>query len=403
MPRSSKAWRGAEALWITVAGWSAAAKRFFGSAWVMTSDAIVEPEAAIHYPIVGTARNTSSKKNWIPTIVKTAVKDYILWRQTKQFRNKEQERSWRTSIKFVWEQHDLFPGPGKKLASSLQVPFIIYVHAPVVWEASKWGVKRPLWGKILENLSEKKSLKGADIVACVSEEVASKLESMGIERSKILVSPMAVDPTLFEVSKSNNLRASLGLQEKFVIGWTGSFRSFHGLDLLIQAFAKMYEHHPECVLLLVGDGAERSKMEALADSLDLTKAIRFTGRVSFTEIPGYISIFDVAVVSARSAADFHYSPLKLREYLAAGIPTLAPCAGDMVTLFENEKHLLLYTVGEVDDTAECMTRLIEDRALLQKLGDEGKKYALTNCTWDYELSKLLTSIQTKLKPDLTTK
>ncbi len=389
MPRSSKAWKGAEALWITVAGWSAAAKRIFGAAWVMTSDTIVDPATAIHFPVGGSIPSKSVKGSWVPTMVKTAAKDFILWRQTRSFRNKRLAQPWDvTPIKFVWEQHDLFAGPGKKLATKLGVPFVLYVHAPVVWEAEKWGVKRPLWGKLLERISEKRSLYRADVVACVSQDVAKKLRSMGIPERKILVSPMAVDASLFGSTASEELKTSLALTGKFVIGWTGSFRSFHGLDLLVFAFAKVNALHPESVLLLVGDGAERIKTEALVQQLKLGDAVRFTGKVSFTQIPKYISMFDLAVVSARSADDFHYSPLKLREYLAAGVPTIAPRAGDMATVFQDEKHLLLYKAGDIDDTATKLLRLMEDRPLLLKLSEAGKNYAMTNCTWDCEVKKL---------------
>jgi glycosyltransferase involved in cell wall biosynthesis len=141
--------------------------------------------------------------------------------------------------------------------------------------------------------------------------------------------------------------------------------------------------------LLVGEGSERSKSEELVYKLGLQDSVKFTGRVPFTQIPEYISIFDVAVVSARSADDFHYSPLKLREYLAAGIPTVAPRAGDISVLFQDNTHLLLYTVGDIQDTASKIVALIEDPMLLQKLHEEGKKIALANCTWDYEVRKVL--------------
>ena len=391
MPRSSNAWRGAEALWITVAGWSAAAKRMFGSAWVVTSDKIVDPETAIHFP--GPAPSPISSKakgTWVPMTMKTGMKDILLWTQTRKFRRRGVGGAWNnTSIQFVWEQHDLFPGPGKRLADQLGVPFVIYVHAPVVWEAARWGVKRPVWGKLLEHFSEKRSLSQADIVACVSQEVADKLIEMGISEEKVLVSPMAVDPNLFAGLKPDMSIISPDLNGKLIIGWTGSFRSFHGLDLLLHAFAKVYSTHRECVLVLVGDGIERAKIEALAKHLKLERSVIFAGKVSFTEMPKYISLFDIAVVSARSAADFHYSPLKLREYLAVGIPTIAPRAGEMANTFRDEEHLLFCEAGDINDTALKMSRLINDKSLSSKLSQEGKKYALMHCTWDNEVKKLL--------------
>src|SRR5687767_2827497 len=87
MPRSSKAWRGAEALWVTVAGWSAAGKRLLGDAWVVTADTIASPEEILHYPLGGPLKKSAGKA-WIPLLVKTALKDFILWRESKKFRNK---------------------------------------------------------------------------------------------------------------------------------------------------------------------------------------------------------------------------------------------------------------------------------------------------------------------------
>src|SRR5690606_33606629 len=100
-------------------------------------------------------------------------------------------------VAFVWEQHDLFPGIGYLLARRFGVPFIMYVHAPQVWESAKWGVRRPGWGWLLERL-EARSIKRADVVACVSSEVRDKLVEMGVPTEKVIVSPMAVDLSLFK-------------------------------------------------------------------------------------------------------------------------------------------------------------------------------------------------------------
>jgi glycosyltransferase involved in cell wall biosynthesis len=393
MPRSSRAWAGAEALWITVTGWSAAAKRKFGKAWVVTSDRIAQPEEVLHYPLVQPGLPSSKKMaeslRWLPLFLKTVIKDILLWRNSKNWKVIDQKPWAHEKIAFVWQQHDLFSGPGRKLATKLNVPLVTYVHAPVVWEAARWGVKRYLWGWFLERFVEAIALKQSDVVACASEDVAKKLVQMGISRKRILISPMGVDAHLFDQTQAPQLRQELSLENKMVIGWTGSFRSFHGLDILVKAFQKVHEKEPATRLLLVGDGFERKMLEDLVGELKLADAVIFAGRQPFSRIPSYVSAFDIAVVSTRSAEEFHYSPLKLREYLAAGKPVLAPNAGEIPHLFQDDLHLKLYQAGDVVELANKLLDLIQDAATRSFLAVQGKKYAIETSTWDFELSKLM--------------
>lgn len=393
MPRNSSAWNGSEALWITVAGWSAAAQRKFGTAFVLTNDRIASPEEVLSYPIVNEQSSSKSKTGrlsaFLPTIVITLIKDILLWRASKNKLNYNYSiPDIEKGISLVWEQHDLFPGIGYELAKKHNVPFVIYVHAPQVWEAAKWGVKRPGWGKLLEKM-EIKSLKRADIIACVSKQVAAKLIQMGISENKILISPMAVDAHLFNVINSQKIIDTYNLKDKFIIGWTGSFRSFHGLDILMDVFQKVHNSINSSRLMLVGDGAEKEEIIKMAEDLGISDAVIFTGRKSFTEIPAYVNAFDLAIVSARNASDFHYSPLKLREYLGAGKATLAPNAGEIPKMFQDDIHLKLYNVGDIQGTAQKIIDLYKDGEKRALIAIKGKEHILKNGTWDVELEKLM--------------
>jgi len=393
MPRSSEAWRGSEALWITVAGWAAAAERKFGKAYVLTTDRVAAPKEVLKYPLgkVPQISKSGSKKlsSFLPTILITLIKDILLWKSSMNSNHFNYELpDFENGVSLVWEQHDFFPGIGYKLAKKHNVPFVIYVHAPQVWEAAKWGVKRPIWGKLLEKM-ETKSLKRADIVACVSQQVADKLKRMGIPENKILVSPMAVDAHLFSKANSWHIIEDYNLKDKFILGWTGSFRSFHGLDILLHVFKKVHESINSSRLVLVGDGFEMENIVKLTNDLGIKDAVVFTGRKSFPEIPDYVDVFDLAIVSARRASDFHYSPLKLREYLGAGKATLAPNAGEIPRMFQDDIHLKLYNVGDIEGTAQKIIELYNDQEKRNLIAIRGKEYILKNGTWDVELEKLM--------------
>jgi len=389
MPRDSKAWAGSEALWITAAGFAAAGDEIFGSAKVSTRDILASPEEVRNFPLnkpLDFKSPTKSKYPFVPVILKTLLKDFLLY--------KSKPNSWpyyyklSDDLKFVWEQHDLFSGVGYKVAKKYQVPYMVYVHGPVVWESRKWGVKRPLWGRFLEK-NEIDNLKKADIVACVSQEVARQLEKMGVAKTKIKVIPMLVDTALF-TPKDKNTRISekFDLEDKFVIGWTGSFRSFHGLDKVVKAFKEVSDEHQNAVLMLVGDGQLKADIQTLVEELNIEDKVIFTGSQKFTDIPDFLSVFDIALVSANSSRGFHYSPLKLREYLACQKATIAPKAGDLPEQFEDEEEVLFYDVDSENGLYKAMMKLINDNKLITQLESNGYQKVIKSGTWYSELEKL---------------
>lgn len=143
MPRSSSAWNGAEALWITVAGWAKAAERIFDSAWVVTTDGVYSPDEALDLPVTteefSRANGVSiTLKKYVPEVIKTVVKDIQLWLYKKKVPMLNPKGPWEGSeIAFVWQQHDLFKGPAEKFCRDNSIPLVTFVHAPVVWEAAK--------------------------------------------------------------------------------------------------------------------------------------------------------------------------------------------------------------------------------------------------------------------------
>ena len=264
----------------------------------------------------------------------------------------------------------------------------------MVWGAHKSGVQNNHWGILLKKW-EAIFPKKADLVAVVSEEVKLKVIEMGVSPLKIFISPMAVDARLFleRKNEAGNLRKDLNLEGKFVIGWTGSFRSFHGLDHVLQAFNILSREYPDLMLLLVGDGAEKEKHINLVKQMKLQDKVIFTGRKSFIEIPGYVAVFDLAVVSAGTANGFHYSPLKLREYMIAGKAVLAPNAGEIPEIFKDGVNLKLFEAGQIESLIAGMEFYISHPQLKEEISENGKKIVLSTSTWEVELEKCIAFIQ----------
>ncbi|MGJ3236239.1 glycosyltransferase family 4 protein [Marivirga sp.] len=393
--RSSQEWKGAAGIWIMIGGWAKAAENLWGNSIVCTRDRNLTADQTLELAnYASKSFKSSSQKSilrkFIPEILITFIKDIKLYLSRPNEWPVEKESNLNLSnIKYIIERHDLFSGVGFKLAKRLSIPFILLVDAPVVWEAKKWGVNRGIWGWFLEKNSEVKSLKQADLVLCISEKVKEKVVSFGVSENKIRVVHNKINSVLFHPSISDvNVRSIHNLENKFVIGWTGSFRKFHGLDALVNAFAKLCAQRTDLCLILVGNGQEYIPIQKLVHNLGISDQVIFADTQPYSKIPEWISCFDIGIVSARSSEDFHYSPLKLQEYFALGKPTIIPRAGDLNKRYSNRKDTLFYEAGNSDDLSKKITELLDNKELRTKLSKSGLEMHKKYGSWEADLKEI---------------
>ncbi|WP_208028128.1 glycosyltransferase [Rhabdothermincola sediminis] len=392
MPRPRTAWPSAAGLWVTAAGWAAAGERCFGRGWVVTPDATASPEEAVgfataHYT---SATRSSPRDRLMPPVVRTAVKDTLQYRSIHRFA--VGAGPWdSTPPALVWQHHEICHRAGIDLAQRAGCPAVVFVHAPQVWEARQWGVRRPGWGSLLERFGESPALRRADAVACVSEEVATLVVDLGADPGTVVVTPMAVDPERFHPRVSGKpVRDRYALGEAPVVGWCGNFRRFHGLEQAVEGFALVHRRQPDARLLLVGDGPERRRIEALVQQLGLGEATRFTGGVPHVEMAAHLAAMDVAWVLAQPGEAFHYSPHKMREYLACAVPVVAPSIGDVARVMHDGLDAVLYPPGDVGALAEATLELLADPDRRGRIGSAGRELMLREGTWDAQLAKVTT-------------
>jgi glycosyltransferase involved in cell wall biosynthesis len=393
MPRDGSQWRNAVGLWVTVAGWAAAGARRFGASWIITPSETVDAEGALAFTIPSRGGDPASSSR-VPLVVKTALKDGRQAVRAERFRRAAPPAVSRNcEPAFVWQHHDLFARTGAAIARDVGAPLVSYVHAPQVWEAASWGVQRPGWGHLLERYGERPALLESDVVACVSAEVARELGRFGVDATRIVVSPMAVDPERFrpDPDAGARVRRELGIGDGPVIGWAGTFRGFHGVEDLVEAFSRLDGSDPRARLLLVGAGPARENVEVLARRLRIEERVRFTDGVPHVEMPSHLAAMDVAVASANPNVGFHYSPQKLREYLACGCAAIAPAIGEVPEAVTDGRDALLYRAGDVDDLESKLRELLDAPERRAALANAGREHVIATATWDVRLRDLLDS------------
>jgi glycosyltransferase involved in cell wall biosynthesis len=389
LPSTTSGQQGPVASWVSTAGWARAARRVLGDAWIATPAGLVDPDEArrrASHPRLSTVATPEWRRR-LPTPAKLAAKDVRQWRRARRFRV-DPNGPWSDhDIQFVWQRHDLFQTAGLQLARDMDVPSVVFVPATLVWESAQWGVRRPGWATWLERFGESPALRGADLVACGSDVVAEQVHRLGVRDERILITPTGVDLTLFAPRPGpSEIRQELGMQEAFVVGWVGSFRRFHALEQAVDAVARI----ENAVLLMVGDGPERARIRRLAR--DRGVRAKFTGTVPHAELPDYLAAMDVALVLASPGQAFHYSPLKLAEYLASGLPVVAPRVAQLADRLTDEVDAVLVPPGDAQALAASLQQLHDDVDGRERLAKSARAAAEARWSWDHEVRRILASL-----------
>jgi glycosyltransferase involved in cell wall biosynthesis len=391
LPTTTVGQLGPVAGWISTGGWAAAAERVLGQAWIVTRHGVLDVEevrrrAAAAERAVPTGERRVRRA--VPTIAKTIAKDLREAQRARRF-HVDPQGPWRAAgvdLAFVWQRHELFHRAGLDLAAALHVPSVLFVPALTVWQAEQWSVRRPGWGRWLERHAERPALHAASLVACGTEVVAEQVARLGVPRERLLVTPTGVDLELFaEPVDRADARAALGLGEELVVGWVGSFRPFHGLDQLVRAAARLSGIR----LLLVGDGPERTATEALARELGVPAT--FTGMVPHEGLARVLGAMDVGVALARPGEAFHYSPLKVAEYLAAGLPVVVPRVASLTERLPGAGAAPAFEPGDDADLAARLRELQGDPARRAALAAAARAGAAA-WSWDKQVERVRSAL-----------
>jgi glycosyltransferase involved in cell wall biosynthesis len=134
-------------------------------------------------------------------------------------------------------------------------------------------------------------------------------------------------------------------------------------------------------LLVIGDGPERPRLEALARAENLDALTTFVGAVPHDDVPRYLSALDVAAVTYGTGQGYYFSPLKLFEYLAAARPVVAAAAGDIEHCIRDGVTGLLYPPGDVRVLADALLAVITEPARGRRLAQAGRDHVRAHHTW----------------------
>jgi glycosyltransferase involved in cell wall biosynthesis len=205
------------------------------------------------------------------------------------------------------------------------------------------------------------------------------VRSAGVEPRRIAVIENGVDPALFDPTMSSAAaKQTLGLNEAFVVGFTGSCKKWHGIQHLLHLAKACAEDPLDIRFLIVGVGAERKALDRYVTEQHLTARVRFTGQVPHDRIPRYLQAMDVALApyssdSFAESAGFHCSPLKIFEYMAAAKAIIAAPVGQVNELLLDGESGRLLPSEDTNALKNEILRLYADPQYRLRLGRNARR------------------------------
>lgn len=257
------------------------------------------------------------------------------------------------------------PAMGALLAKFFSdVKVVIHEHGAVAHHGPQYRAYRTML-----RLANKR----ADAVISPSKAVAGQLVKLGrVDEAKIEVVYNAVDLEKFTPDETvrHSMRKQLAIaDDDIAIGFVGRLAEVKGPDILMAAFEKVVKANEKCLLVYAGQGPMREQLMRQAEEYGIADRVKLLGYRS--DIADVMNIFDTAAITSRQDA-FPLTPL---EIFSMKVPLVSCDVYGLAEVVENEVNALVPKENEPGEVAECILRIVSDKALRCRLTEEGIKTA----------------------------
>ncbi|MAG91760.1 glycosyl transferase family 1 [Candidatus Woesearchaeota archaeon] len=272
------------------------------------------------------------------------------------------------------------------LKSIYKKPLIVTIHG-----SDLFPLKNSLFRYI-----QKSVLNACDV--CTVNSIATKNEV--IRRfpefsHKIKVIPMGVD-TKFFVPKNVKFKYKQYSNKKIAL-FVGRLNEQKGIEYLIKSLKNVKQKFPNTLLLIIGEGRYREKLEELVDSLELSDFVEFLGAVPHSKIIDYYNLADVFVMpSITSKIGTEGQGLVLLEAMACGTCVIGTNTGGIPFIIKNNQSGLLVKEKSQSDLANKIIKIIGDNKLRNNFSKNASKFVKSNYSWQ-KIVKEFEKIYKKLK------
>lgn len=205
--------------------------------------------------------------------------------------------------------------------------------------------------------------------------MAEVVEQRGVHPDKIVIVPNWTDDEEIEpVSHaSNHLRRDWGLENKFVVGYSGNLGRAHEFETLLEA-ARLIRERKDIVFLFIGSGHHFSKLKTLVKDFGISEQFQFRPYQERKDLKYSLGVADVHWLSLRPNLEGLIVPSKFYGIAAAGRPTIAVTAadGEIARLVKEHKCGVQVDPGAGNALADAIVNLADNRAAVDEMGRQAR-------------------------------
>ncbi|USQ81964.1 glycosyltransferase family 4 protein [Ornithinimicrobium faecis] len=293
-------------------------------------------------------------------------------------------------VDIAYERYSLFSTALAEVTTTLGIPGVLEVNAPLIDEQA---THRHLIDAAGALRALRTQVAAAAVVACVSEPVAQWVRGHCPEATdKIKVTPNGVNT-------SRIAPTTVSAEGDPIVLFVGTLKPWHGVEVLLEAAALAREPWQ---LRIVGDGPQGPALTEQAERLGLD--VDFRGAVAPGDIPAALAGAAVSVAPYPvfdGGADQYFSPLKIYEYAAAGLPVVASRVGQVPGIVADGENGLLVEPSDPVALAAAIDTLAADPQRARALGLAGRDMVLASHSWDSVLDQILEDVVMPTAQDLT--
>lgn len=265
---------------------------------------------------------------------------------------------------------------GLRLRELWGVPLLFMFHTigPLKEAASgNRGEREPAWRRLME---EEVAL-GADLIIASNPQERESVNNLyQVPEDRVAVIPCGVDTVLFRPLEREPARRQLGLPSGKILLFVGRLEPIKGIDLLLQAMARLpslpglpAELLPK--LLVVGSEEGSECWRARARELKVAPSVLFLGAQPHVRMPLYYAACDAVVIPSR----YESFGIVALEAAACGRPVIATSVGGLPYAVSQHKTALLVPGADPEALALAIHRILIDQDLADLLGREGRRWA----------------------------
>jgi glycosyltransferase involved in cell wall biosynthesis/ubiquinone/menaquinone biosynthesis C-methylase UbiE len=298
---------------------------------------------------------------------------------------------------------------GALLSRELKIPYIVEYNGSEISMAKSFAGGSPYKHEDLFLQIEDLAFQQATMISVVSEHLKKSLVARGVDPKKILINPNGVDAEAYappSAVQKHALRSELGWKDQdCVVGFTGTFGGWHGIDVLAAALPIVCQRHPEVQFLLIGDGIKKPLISEQIQRHQLSQRVASVGRVPQEEGRRLLGACDV-LISPHNAhmvdSRFFGSPTKVFEYMAEGAGIVASDLEQIGQVLSpglratqlpspekiTQERSILCTPGSVEQLADSISYLVQHPDARAKLGQNARQAAERFYTWKAHVERL---------------